>query len=310
VNVYLALAVGILFAGLGGELFVRGIVGLASWARVSPGIIAATFAAFATSSPELTVAVNSALAGVPEISLGDALGSNIVNVALILAIASLIAVIPAPRDSLKRDFPAAILVPLLVGILALDTVLSRADGLLLLSVFATWLVIVILEARRQRSSAPAVIGERRHGLAVLFSVAGLIFLIAAGRFIVLGAQGIADRFNVDAFIIGATLVALGTSVPELATAVMSQVRRHGEIALGTILGSNIFNGLFIIGIAATISPIRVVWNEVSLALLFGIAAVAVTIPDRTKTIGRTRGFLLLTLYALYIALVVAPLGVV
>lgn len=295
----LSLLLGLVCAGVGGELFVRGIVGLAGWARVSAGIVAATFAAFATSSPELTVAVTSAMAGTPEIALGDALGSNIVNVALILGIAVLIAPIPASRDSIRRDFPAAILVPLIVGALAFDGMLSRIDGLILLGVFATWLTMVIFEARRQRGAAINVLGEHRPGLALLLCLAGLVFLIASGRLIVSGALGIASAFGVSTFVISATLVAFGTSVPELATALISQIRKHSEVGLGTILGSNIFNGLFILAVAAVIHPIHVEWNVVSLTLLFGVATVAITFPFRDSWVIRPQGVALLVCYALY-----------
>ena len=166
-NNYLALAVGILCAGIGGELFVRGVVGIARWARVSAGIIGATVAAFATSSPELSVAITAAMAGKPQISLGDALGSNVVKVALVLAITLLISGIQCPRDSIKRDFPIALITPVVIGVLAFDGVLSRLDGLLLLGMFIAWAVAVTVEARKQRSAAAEILGERRKWLAII-----------------------------------------------------------------------------------------------------------------------------------------------
>jgi Ca2+/H+ antiporter len=153
---YLLFLLGVIAAGAGGELFVRGAVGLAHWARIPAGIIGATVAAFATSSPECAVAVSAALAGTPGIALGDALGSNIVNVALILGLVVLLADLQVPRDSLKRDFPVAMLTPCLLAVLALDGVLSRVDGCMLLGVFVTWLIATVLEARRQRSAAEHV----------------------------------------------------------------------------------------------------------------------------------------------------------
>ena len=295
----LNLILGLVCAGLGGELFVRGIVGLAGWARISASIVAATFAAFATSSPELTVAVSSAMAGTPEIALGDTLGSNIVNIALILGIAVLIAPIPAARDSIRRDFSVAILVPLIVGALAFDGTLSQIDGFILLSVFLVWLTMSVFEARRQRSASIDVLGEQRPWLALLLCLAGLAFLIASGRLIVSGALGIAASFGVSAFVVSATLVAFGTSVPELATALISQIRKHSEVGLGTILGSNIFNGLFILAVAAIMHPIHVEWNVVSLTLLFGVATVSVMYPFRNNKVGRLQGVMLLACYALY-----------
>jgi len=299
-NNYLALTVGVFCAGIGGELFVRGVVGIARWARVSAGIIGATVAAFATSSPELSVAITAAMAGKPQISLGDALGSNVVNVALVLAISLLISGIQCPRDSVKRDFPIALITPVVIGVLAFDGVLSRLDGLLLLGMFIAWVVAVTVEARKQRSAAGEILGERRGWLAIILCLAGLVFLIVAGRFIVTGAKGIATSFGIGEFVIGATVVAIGTSVPELATTVVSKIRRHDEVGLGTILGSNIFNGLFIVAIAAIISPISIDWREVAIALVFGIVTVALIWPARSGYIERGRGVLLLALYIVYV----------
>jgi cation:H+ antiporter len=295
--------IGIACAGAGGELFVRGTVGMAAALRISPGIIAATVAAFATSSPELTVSINSALAGTPRIALGDALGSNVVNVALILAAAVLIAPITAPRDTIKRDFPVALTVPVILGVLLLDGVLSRLDGALLLGLFVAWIVAVIHEARRQRSAAVAVLGERKPRRAVIEGAAGLALLIMAGRLIVAGATGVAQAHGIDAFIIGATVVAIGTSVPELATAVISGIRGHEEVGLGTVLGSNIFNGLFIIGVASSITPIAITPREVAPALVLGLVAVALTYPRRSGTIDRWRGVILLGVYCAYLVAV-------
>ncbi|OGR63032.1 MAG: sodium:calcium antiporter [Elusimicrobia bacterium GWB2_63_22] len=302
-NDYSALILGVVCAGIGGELFVRGAVGLASWARISPAIIGVTVAAFATSSPELSVAISAAVAGKPQITLGDALGSNVVNIALILALALVISGIQTPRDSIKRDFPVALLIPVLTGFLCLDGELSRFDGLLMLGMFCAWLAAVIREARNQRSVAAQVLGAQRGWLTVLSCAAGLAFLGAAGSLIVAGARGIALSFGLGEFIIGATVVAVGTSMPELATTLIAKYRGHDDVGLGTILGSNIYNGIFVIAIAAIISPIPVVWNEVSLALMFGVAALLLAYPAHDGFIGRWRGVLLLALYAVYLALI-------
>lgn len=302
-NDYAALIAGILCAGAGGELFLRGIVGLAQWARISAGIIGATVAAFATSSPELSVAISAALAGTPEISLGDALGSNVVNVALILGLTLLISASRCPRDSLKRDFPVALAAPLLVGILAFDGMLSRLDGALLLFAFLLWCVTIVIEARRQRNAAGKVLGEHRLGLATLQCTIGLALLVLAGKLVVSGARGLAVSFGIDEFVIGATLVAIGTSAPELATSLIAKMRGHDEVGLGTLLGSNIFNGLFIIGIAALISPIPVHWPAIATALAFGVAALLAALPNQRSLIGRWRGVPLLAIYSGYAAVI-------
>ncbi|MBI1889475.1 MAG: sodium:calcium antiporter [Burkholderiales bacterium] len=302
-NDYFFLSLGILCAVIGGELFVRGAVGLGYWARISPGVIGATFAAFATSSPELSVSINSALAGSPKIALGDALGSNVVNIALVLGAALAVSGIQCPRDSVKRDFPLALFIPVITGLLCLDGELSRLDGLAMLTVFFLWLTATAVAARKQRGAAEEPHHDQQGWKILLTCILGLGFLIAAGNFIVTGAKGIAVSFGIDEFIIGATIVAVGTSAPELATTIIAKLRGHDEIGLGTILGSNIFNGIFIVAIAASIHPIRIAWNEVAIALAFGLTAVALTYPPSNGFITRKRGVLLLSLYAVYLAMV-------
>lgn len=299
-NECVALLLGALCAGVGGELFVRGTVGLASLARISPGIIAATVAAFATSSPELSVSVSSALAGKPQIALGDALGSNVVNVALVLGLMLVISGIQVPRDSVKRDFPVVLLIPLITGVLFLDGVLSRLDGLLMLGMFAAWLAASVVEARRQRGVAGEMAGARSLFVVAISCLGGLAFLIVAGNLIVTGAREIAVSFGVSEFVVGATIVAIGTSVPELATAVISKLRGHDGVGLGTILGSNIFNGIFIVAVAAVIHPIFVPLRDVAATLVFGVLAVILVFPPRNGFIERRRGVLLLILYAAYV----------
>ncbi|MEZ5853415.1 MAG: sodium:calcium antiporter [Hyphomicrobiaceae bacterium] len=300
---YLALFGGLIAAGLGGELFVRGTVGLAWAARLSPGIIAATVAAFATSSPELTVAITSSLAGEPQIALGDALGSNVVNVAVILGAALLLAPITAPRGSVRRDFPVALLIPIVLSALLADGVISRLDGLVLLAGFLGWLGAVLVEVRHQRSAAAQVLGDHNPKRAALEGLAGLALLIAAGKLIVFGATGIAKAFGLSQFVIGATIVAIGTSVPELATALISRIKGHDEVGLGTVLGSNIYNGLFIIGVAATITPIHVGFASAAPALILGLGAVALCYPPASGRIGRWRGGMLVAVYLVYLVAV-------
>jgi cation:H+ antiporter len=300
------LVIGVACAAGGGELFVRGTVGMAKALRISPGIVAATVAAFATSSPELTVSVTAALQGAPRIALGDALGSNLVNVGLILGSALLLGPLPVSGGTLRRDFPAALLVPVVGGVLLIDGELSRTDGILLLGLFLAWLIAVVREARRERSAVEEVLAAQPAGRAIVEGVVGLVFLIAAGKLIVTGASGIASAYGFNEFVIGATVVAVGTSVPELATTIIARVRGHDEVGLGTILGSNIFNGLFIIGVASTITSIEVGPTIVAPALLLGVVAVALTYPTG-NVIPRRRGVMLLATYIVYVVAVLQGL---
>lgn len=302
-NPYFAVLTGVVCATLGGELFVRGLVGLALWLRVSASLIAATIAAFATSSPELSVAIRAAASGRPEISLGDALGSNVVNVALILALALCISGISTPRSSLRRDYPLAMLTPLAIGALGFDGRLSRIDGIALLILFFIWLSVTIIGAHRERNSAErAVSADVPWWRIGAMMAAGLTFLIGSGHFIVLGARELAVKFGLPEFIVGATIVAVGTSMPELATTIISKLRGHEDIGLGTVLGSNIFNGLFIVGLSATICPIQFDMHHVRWALVFGVLSPLLTWPRADGFIPRWRGGVLLALYAAFVVL--------
>ncbi|MGJ0533230.1 sodium:calcium antiporter [Methylocystis sp.] len=303
---YLALALGLLCATGGGELFVRGTVGIACAARVAPSVIAATVAAFATSSPELTVAIQSALAGEPEISLGDALGSNVANLALIFGVALLFGPLAIIRAQVTRNFAVAVAAPVALSVMLIDGSLSRLDAAILLSGFALWFVRVTLEALEERRLAPAL-QETSSGFlrALVETSIGLGLLIAAGSLIVFGASEIARRFGLSDFIVGATLVAVGTSTPELATALMARIRRQDDVGFGALLGSNIFNGLFIIGVASAIAPIQTSEWEAAPALIAGLIALALVYPPRSGVYRPWRGVALLAVYAGYLAAVIA-----
>lgn len=303
----LFLGFGLLCAAIGGELFVRGLIGVASWLRLPASVVGATVAAFATSSPELTVAINAAAEDRPEIALGDALGSNIVNVGLVIGLLLLVG--SSVSDLSRRDALTALGLTVLLGFMILDGELARTDGLVLLLCFAAWLSVNLQEALRERDErAPSdgqgsndialdTLGERRHGRSVIEAVLGLLFLVAAGRLLVIGAKGLGADLGLSTFVVGVVLVSLGTSLPELATAVASKLRGHAELGLGTALGSNVFNTSFIVGVAIILSPIDVDRRDVWTSLVFG-GAVLVVLLWRVKgeSFGRWRGGLLLAMY--------------
>ena len=297
----LLLVLGSVLAGVGGELFVRGLVTLAVWWRVPAGIIGATIGAFATSAPELSVAVNSAVAGRPEIALGGVLGSNVVNIGLILGIALLIAVIVVDGGTLAREYPAAAAAPLVVGLLALDGELGRIDGLVLLVVFVAWLSQSVIAARRIRAATPPVLAERSRTVVVVNLGLGLALLVASGRVILTGAVGFSEALGWDGFVVGAVLVALGTSAPELATVLIARVRGHDEVAVGTLLGSNIFNTLLIVGTAAAIHPITADSFQTDVGVLASALLVLLIIPVAGR-LTRRRSLPLLGAYVVVLAL--------
>lgn len=296
----LALLAAIPLAALGGEAFLKGVLGVAAWLRLPKLLVATTLAAFATSSPELTVSSMAALAGKPEIGLGDALGSNVVNIGLILGLTLLFGTLPAKFADIRRDFALALAVPILTLLLLLDGVLSRVDGTLLLALFTFWLILAARQARRHRRATVAATGDgAQPACAWLFALVGLACLILAGRLFVDGASGIATALGVHPYVIGATVVAIGTSLPELVTTLLARLRGHHDVGLGTLLGSNLFNGLSIVGVAASIHPIQVAFSEVALALGFGMLTVLLIQPRR-DAISRWRGPILLVAYAAFV----------
>ena len=253
----LALILGaVVLAAAGGEAFLKSIFGAAIHLRVPKIVVATTLAAFATSSPELTVSSVATLAGQPEIGLGDVLGSNVVNMALVFGLALLFRAVQTTRQDFGNSFALALAAPVLTFVLVLDGRIERADALLLLAIFLVWVVWTVRCALRQREVAVYIEAtELSAGKSLLLGVLGLGALIAAGRLFVSGATGVAAAFAVDTYVIGVVLVAVGTSLPELVTVILSRLCGQDDVGVGTLIGRNLFNGLAIVGIAGTIEPI-------------------------------------------------------
>ncbi len=296
----LSLLAAIALAALGGEAFLKGILGVAAQLRLPNMLVAVTLAAFATSSPELTVSTMAALSGKPEIGLGNALGSNVANVGLILGLALLFGSLAVHFTEIRRDYLLALAVPVLTFFLTRDGMVSRAEGGLLLALFVLWLGLAILQAIRHRQDNHAETEHPDHsGRSWMFLLAGLTGLILAGRFFVTGASGIATSLGIHPYIIGAIVVAIGTTLPELVTTLLARLRGHDDVGLGTLLGSNLFNGLAIVGAAASIHPIRAPVSTVSVTLLFGLLTVLMMLP-RHGLLTRMRGIMLLLGYAVFV----------
>jgi cation:H+ antiporter len=299
------LALGVLLAWGGGEMFVKGMHGVAVSLRIPPRLVGVTIGAFATSAPELVVAVGAALSGVPGISLGDLTGSNVVNIALILAAALLFSPLPVAWRSVARDYVVALAVPLIIGAVLWDGRLSRADGAILLAAFLAWMWAVLREGLRERREKPAD-GTRMRARVVWWLAAGLAVLIAAGHFIVDGARGIALRFGMSEFLVGATVVAVSTSTPELATTIVARLKGHHDLGFANILGSNIFNGLFIAAVVALVAPFPVPVHTVAPALVAGLVTTLACVPLHGRIL-QGQGWFLLALYLVYL-LVIPRLG--
>ncbi|WP_371325453.1 sodium:calcium antiporter [Dechloromonas sp. ZY10] len=305
----LTLCTAIAFAALGGEAFVRAVVGAASAWRIPSAIAATTLAAFATSSPEFTVSSIAALEGAPQIGLGDALGSNVLNLALIFALALLFGPIQAERRAFAGDFALALAIPALTGLLLLDGQLGRGDALLLLALFAGWILHKLRQARRERARSEARSDNEAHSQPVAgwtwYGLGGLALLVAAGHLFVGSASNLAATWGINSYIIGALIVAFGTSLPELATVLLARWRGHDDIGVGTLLGSNLFNGLCIVGVAAGLHPITIAAASVLPALFLGMLSVALLWPAANGWLQRWRALPLLAIYCLFILFTLA-----
>lgn len=304
VSILLLLA-GAVLAWIGGSLFVDASVGLAKWARWPVAVIGVTVAAFGTSSPELMVAIQSAVNGVPQISLGDVLGSNVVNISLLLAFVLSLSGMKVEDAGLRRDWACALVVPLIMAAVLWDGWFSRMDALVLMGLFAGWLMMVVRHARRHRARTVAeVMALKRSTLfKTLIQVgSGLALLIGAAQLVVRGGTGMAQALGWSPFVVGAVVVAVATGTPELATTIFSRIRGHHDVGLGNILGSNLFNALFVAPVAALIHPFQVKLPELMPSLLFGVVTTLMILPGRGGALGRWRGFVLLAFYGFYVAM--------
>ena len=290
------LLVGVLCAAVGAHVLVTGAVGLARRWGWSPVVLGVVVAGFGTSAPEFAVAIRAAATGVPEVALGDVLGSNVVNLGLVLGPALLVRSLLVERAVVRRDVPVAAGAPLLVLLLAADGLLSRRDALLLLVVFGIWLGQALLAAgngrRHQQQHVPTETTLRAERAALI----GLVLLSVAGMVIVAAAVEATALLGWEGYSVGALIVAVATSAPEIATVIVARVRMQDGLGLGTLLGSNIFNTLAIIGVATMIRPIVL---EPAPLVVAGGAAVVLSIlvlPGRSWRLPRSRGALLIAAF--------------
>ncbi len=298
---------GLGLAGLffGGDWLVRGASGIARRLRVPPLVIGLTIVGFGTSAPEMLVSVQAALAGAGGIAIGNVLGSNIANILLILGLAALLGPIAAPFARLRADLAWMTGAALLLVPLFLDGRLSRAEGSLLVLGIAVYLAL----AFRRREAAETGLGEVVAPLlpALLRALAGLVLLILGARLMVDASVGLARDFAISEAVIGLTIVAVGTSLPELAASVAAALKGERDIAIGNVVGSNIFNVLAILGASALAAPLAVAPGFLmrDLPVVIGVSLALCLIVALRGHLGRGGGAALLAGYALYIGAMAA-----
>jgi cation:H+ antiporter len=283
---------------VGGEGLVRGAVAFATRMRLPMAVVGAVVLGFGTSMPEMLTSLSAALAGAPGIAIGNVLGSNIANIALILGVAAVIAAIPADTAAFEDRLWLIVATVMGIAVILIGANIGRIEGAILLGALAIYLWRVL--SRDAANEPVPEIPDMGVGAMAAYLLAGLGTLIAGAWFLVEGATGIARGLGVSETMIGLTIVAIGTSLPELATSVIAARRGEAGLALGNILGSNVFNILAILGLTAVIVPIPVPsdLSLVDLALVAGTAALLL-VALATGRIGRGMGFLFLAVYAGY-----------
>ena len=296
----LVLIVSLLVLAWSADKFVDGACGVAKFFGISPFLIGMVIVGFGTSAPEMLVSATSALSGSPDIALGNAYGSNIANIALILGVAAIVNPIKVDKSLMKKELPFLLLTIPLTVVLILDGQISRIDAVILLAVFLVIMVISSL-GKKEELAEEAENGEKVSIFKPLFLlVFGLALLISSSKALVWAAQGIAVQLGISELIIGLTIVALGTSLPELASSVSAARKNEHEVAFGNVVGSNLFNTLCVVGIAAAIAPVasdpKILLRDIPLVsvltlLLFVFAA--------RQKISRFSGVLLVAVYFTY-----------
>ena len=315
-----AVIVGLAVLVWSADKFVDGAVGVAEFCGMSTLLIGMVIVGFGTSAPELTVSAISAAQGNPELALGNAYGSNIANIALILGATALISPILMQRSVLRGDLPILLAVSVLSIILVWDGSVARWNGILLLAVFAAAMAYSIhrelKKAKLEKSesqSGNADSAEAKKvslGKSVFWLVLGLVLLVVSSRALVWGAVEIARTLGVSDLLIGLTIVAVGTSLPELASSIAAARKGENDLALGNIIGSNLFNTLAVVGLAATISPMDEIEKAVTyrdMPLMITLTVALIVLGFRRKGDGRLNriaGAILLAVYVGYLALLI------
>lgn len=304
--------VGLVLLALGAEGLIRGSSALALGLGIAPLVVGLTIVSFATGSPELAVSLKAALSGNSGISLGNIMGSNISNLTLVLGLAALARPMEVRTRLIRREMPIMIGATALLWGLLVDGVLSRLEGILLVGLAAAYLAMAYLGARMNEDTPvseafdEALDRKWSPGKAVTIAVVGLAVLIAGAELLVSGAVAIAEIMGVSSAVIALTVIAVGTSTPELAASVVAARGRNADVAFGNVIGSNTINILAVLGITAIIQPFDVTGiRTTDFAVFMGSAVLVLVLMARGWVLNRVEGLLLVALYVAYVYSLVA-----
>ncbi len=306
--------IGLLILGLailivGGEFLVKGAVGFARSFNISPLVIGMTIVSFGTSAPELLVSVQSAVNGSPGIAIGNVVGSNIANLALVLGLTVIIFPIVSGRQTKLVDWPMMILATILFILFSLDGQIQRWEGITLFSILVVFTSMLIVRSRREKTNVQEDVEDSKpipFWQSTVFLLGGLLGLYFGSEWLVAGAVSIAGALGMEDHIIGLTIVAFGTSAPELVASCVAAYRKQTDISIGNLVGSNIFNIMAVIGVTGMVHPVEVD-EEVLHFDFWWMTAISVAVGFMLfigPKIGRFKGLILFGTYLTYIAMLV------
>jgi cation:H+ antiporter len=295
---------GLVILVAGGEILVRGAARLAAATGITPLVVGLTVVAFGTSSPELAVSVQAGIAGQADIAVGNVVGSNIFNVLFILGLSAAVVPLVVSEQLVRIDVPIMVVVSFALLLLAADGRISQLESSILVVALVTYVVSQVVLSRRSTMPPPTEpIETGRTWVNILLIIAGLALLLLGSRWLVGAAVDIATMFGVTPLVIGLTIVAAGTSMPELATSVIAGIRGQRDIAVGNIIGSNIFNILAVLGISGAVSPADIPVSNAALTLdipvMVAVSVLCLPIFVSGYAISRWEGALFLWYYILY-----------
>ena len=301
---YILLIVGFVLLIKGADLFVDGASSVAAKLKVPSLIIGLTVVSIGTSLPEAAVSISASLSGNNSISLGNVIGSNIFNLLMVVGVSSAILPIVTDRDMLKRDMPINIGVTVLLGILLFDGNLSRLEALFLLLLLAAYMFLLIRSALKNRVEAEET-KVLSWAKSIVFIVLGVAAIIGGGQLVVNSAKTIAMALGMSETLVGLTVVAIGTSLPELVTSVVAARKGDSGIAMGNVIGSNLFNILFILGMAGVIKPLTAdAAFFIDTGILLGISALMLLFAFTKRKISRVEGITCVLIYVAYTAYII------
>ena len=308
---YLLLVIGFALLVKGADYFVEGSSDIAKLLRIPPVLIGLTVVAFGTSSPEAAVSISAALKDSGSIALGNVIGSNIFNASLIIGVTAMIYPLKVERQTIRKEIPLALLSSIVLLVMMADmrlqnlreNLVTRSDGLILLgffSIFLYYIFEVATHSRENTNSQNKILDRKDISKSVLYTLGGLAAIIFGGDMVVKNSIRIALTLGMSETLVGLTIVAVGTSLPELITSVTAALKKESEIALGNIVGSNIFNILFILGISSTISPV-LVDSKMFLDAIVMIVVTLVLLLSSTsnRKISKAEGLFLALSYVIY-----------